>query len=70
MLINASRSDDVNEMARLYEEHYGLIPFAGSDNHSGSKMKHLAGMCSSKPILTELDFCKAVMNREMDIFKS
>ena len=36
-IVNASRSDDVNEMARLYAEHYGLLPFVGSDNHSGIK---------------------------------
>ncbi len=68
-VINASRSDDVNEMARLYAEHYGLIPFAGSDNHSGSKMKHLAGMCCPRPILSEFDFCKAIMNHEMKMFE-
>ncbi|MBQ8818599.1 MAG: hypothetical protein IJZ83_08485 [Clostridia bacterium] len=52
-IVNASRSDDVNEMARLYAEHYGLLSFAGSDNHSGSRMRNLAGMYSSRKIADE-----------------
>lgn len=69
-VINASRSDDVNEMARLYAAHYDLLEFAGSDNHSGGRMKHLAGMCCSRPILNESDFCKAVLNGEMEMFRN
>ena len=69
-VINASRSDDVNEMARLYAAHYDLLEFAGSDNHSGGRMKHLAGMCCSRPILNECDFCKAVLNGEMEMFRN
>lgn len=67
-IVNASRSDDVNEMARLYAEHYGLLPFAGSDNHSGSRMRNLAGMYSSRKIADEQDFVRAILNCEMAIF--
>ena len=67
-VINSSRSDDVNEMANLYAKHYGLLEFAGSDNHSGNRMKKLAGMSSQRKIKDESDFVNAVMNGEMKIF--
>ena len=67
--VNASRREDVNDMARLYADHYGLLHFAGSDNHIGRGMKHLAGMCCERPITDEWDFVKAVMNGEMEIFR-
>ena len=68
-IVNASRPEDANDMAKLYADHYGLLHFAGSDNHVGGRMKHLAGMCSDRPIEDELDFVKAVMNGEMEIFR-
>ena len=67
-VINACRSDDVNEMARLYAEHYGLLKFAGSDNHAAEHIARLAGMTCERPINSETDFVKAVLGGEMDIF--
>ena len=67
-IINTSRSDDVNKMAELYAKHYGLIEFAGSDNHAASKLRRLAGMCSERSIFDEIDFVNAVKNGEMKIF--
>ena len=67
-VINACRSDEVNEMGRLYAEHYGLIKFAGSDNHAARNIARLAGMQSERPIVSETDFVSAVLNGEMDIF--
>ena len=67
-IINACRTDEVNEMGRLYAEHYGLIKFAGSDNHAAKNIRRLAGMTSKTPINSEAEFVKAVLNREMDIF--
>lgn len=67
-IINTSRSDDVNKMAELYAKHYGLIEFAGSDNHAASKLRRLAGMCSERKIKDENDFVNAVKNGEMKIF--
>ena len=67
-IINTSRSDDVNKMAELYAKHYGLIEFAGSDNHAASKLRRLAGMCSERKILDEIDFVNAVKSGEMKIF--
>ena len=67
-IYNACRTEKENEMARLYAELYGLIPFAGSDNHKGGKTK-LGGMESETPILDETDFVRRVLNGEMKPFR-
>ena len=69
-IINAARSDFDNQMAMHYAESYGLLPFAGSDNHRAGKNPdvRLAGMQSETPIKDELDFIKRVKNREMSVF--
>ena len=43
-VINACRTDEDNRMAELYAEHYGLLKFAGSDNHVAGALKKRAGM--------------------------
>ena len=65
---NASRSDFENSMAEFYANSYGLIPFAGSDNHRAHGQKKLGGMRSTAPILDEADFVLRVKNREMTPF--
>ena len=67
-VINASRTEFVNEMARQYAVNYELIPFAGSDNHVAHHQKKLAGMQSAEPIVDEQDFVTRVKNGEMEIF--
>lgn len=67
-VINACRKEEENKMAEIYAKHYNLIEFAGTDNHSGNKKKELAGVCSENPIFSEMDFVKAVKNREMKVF--
>lgn len=67
-VINASRTEEENKMARIYAEHYGLIEFAGTDNHIGRKRKSLAGMCSEQAIMNEQDFICRVKNNEMTTF--
>lgn len=67
-IINPRRSELENKMAKYYAKNYGLIEFAGSDNHKASEQKELAGMCSEKEIFSETDFVKAVKNGEMNIF--
>ena len=67
-ILNACRSADVNEMASLYAKHYGLIEFAGSDNHVADGLKKLAGMGFSRKILDEKDFVNAVLSGEAEIF--
>ena len=68
-VINSSRSDFENNMAKIYAENYGLLEFAGSDNHRASEHKVLAGMCSKTPILDEQDFVGRVKDRKMSVFK-
>lgn len=67
-IINASRTENENKMAKIYAENYGLLQFAGSDNHKASECKALAGMCSKTPVLNEQDFIEKVKNGRMEIF--
>lgn len=67
-IINAERTDFENKMAEIYAENYGLLKFAGSDNHKGKKQKKLAGMCSHVPLVNEQDFIERVKSGEMEIF--
>lgn len=63
---NACQPDAANKMAELYAEHYGLLRFAGSDNHWGgaaaehmirkSMKPQLAGMMSEERVTNEKDF--------------
>lgn len=67
-VINACRTEGENAMAKLYADHYGLLEFAGTDNHIGARKKELAGMCCDRRIENERDFADAVKNCEMQIF--
>lgn len=67
-ILNASRPDFENNMAAYYAEYYGLLPFAGSDNHSAEKHKRLGGMQSDTPVVDEADFIARIRAREMEIF--
>ena len=65
---NACRTDFENHMAEVYAKEYGLLPFAGSDNHTGALRSRLAGMEADTPIHTEQEFIKAVRNRTLKPF--
>ena len=67
-IINASRTEAENNMAKIYAENYDLINFAGSDNHSASKQKKLAGVCCEKPICSIEDFISKVKGNKIKIF--
>ena len=67
-VINACRKDEDNEIARLYAKHYGLVPFAGTDNHVAGDIPRLAGMCSEEPIENEQDFVERVKSGKMQTF--
>lgn len=67
-VFNADRTELENGMAKIYAQKYDLIEFAGSDNHTGSDKKILAGMCSETPIANEADFISRIRNGEMKIF--
>ena len=67
-VINSSRSDFENNMAKLYAENYDLIEFAGSDNHRAGAQAILAGMCSETPVNDERDFVSRILDGKMKIF--
>ena len=67
-IFNASRSDFENERAAEYAKNYGLLTFAGSDNHGAAKKKTLGGMSSKTPLKDEADFINRIKNSEMEIF--
>ena len=66
---NACRTDFENEMAAQYAKNYGLLPFAGSDNHRGGVQTRFGGMESDAPIVDEADFVRRVKNSEMTPFR-
>ena len=66
---NGCRTDFENKMAQEYAKNYGLLPFAGSDNHRGDGQKTLGGMRSDTPIVDEADFVKRVKSGEMEMFR-
>lgn len=66
-IVNASRTEEENSIAKIYADHYGLLYFAGSDNHSSANKK-FAGMESATPINSVDDFINAIKNKEMKPF--
>jgi predicted metal-dependent phosphoesterase TrpH len=67
-IINASQWDEVNQMAKLYADMYGLIHFAGSDNHSAEKQRKLAGISTEEPIFNVDDFIDKVLSGKTEVF--
>jgi len=67
-IINANRTDGENTMAKIYAEHYGLLPFAGSDNHVADRQKSLAGVEFEEPISDVDDFIEKVLCGKAQVF--
>lgn len=67
-IMNANRPDEENNLVKIYCEHYGLIKFAGSDNHSASMQKKLFGVCFEEPICSIEDFIGKVKNGKAEVF--
>ena len=67
-VINANRNELENSMAEHYAKSYGLLEFAGSDNHVGAAQKRFAGMMSDTPIVDEVDFVERVKKGELKTF--
>ena len=65
---NTSRGSAVNEMARLYAQHYGLLESAGSDNHNASGQRMLGGMQSKTPIADEEEYISLFRAGELTTF--
>lgn len=66
---NGCRTDFENAMALQYAENYGLIHFAGTDNHSAGQQQSFGGMRSNRPIKNERDFCEMIKQGQMSLFK-
>ena len=66
-VVNASRNDFENGMAD-YADSYGLIKFAGSDNHSADRVKRLGGMESPYRVESESAFINGVLSGEIKFF--
>ena len=66
---NACRNDFENEMAAQYAKNYGLLPFAGSDNHRGGEQTRFGGMQAETKILDEADFVRRVKDGTMTPFQ-
>ena len=79
---NGCRSDFENKLALQYADNYGLLHFAGTDNHKcgltdfeGTKniaagpQKHFGGMESDTPVENEQDFIARVLNGQMHPFR-
>lgn len=67
-IVNATRTEFENKMAKIYAENYGLLEFAGTDNHIGGNQQKLAGLSCSEPVVSEQDFVCRVKNGDMEIF--
>ena len=59
-IFNACRTDFENELAVQYCKNYGLIPFAGSDNHVAGGLKRFGGMATETPLRDVREFIDAV----------
>ena len=67
-IINSSRPEAENAMAKLYAAHYDLLTLAGSDNHGAGRHKVLAGLQCREPISDVADFIEKVKAKKTEIF--
>lgn len=68
-IYNASQNEFRNHMAEYYAGQYGLLPFAGSDNHVAGRVKNLGGLQCATPLKDEADFVQRFKNGEMELFR-
>lgn len=69
-IYNGCRTDFENHMAQLYAKEYGLLPFAGTDNHKGAEQPTLGGMETDTPLTDEADFVRRVLAGEARPFRA
>lgn len=65
---NACRTELENEAAKQYARMYGLLEFAGSDNHWAGEAGALAGVYTDTPIKDEQDFIERVLSEKTKHF--
>ena len=68
-VINSSRNKFENDMAAHYADAYGLLKTAGSDNHSASARKALAGIECDEPIESVSDFIEKIKSGRTSVFE-
>ena len=68
-VFNACRTELENSMALHYANSYGLLHFAGTDNHVAGRRKLYAGMESDTPLKDEQDFIQRVLTGQMRCFQ-
>ena len=68
-VLNGCRSKFENKMAKKYAESYKLLMTAGSDNHIGEAIEHLAGIETVEPLNSCIDFINAIKNKKTQIFE-
>lgn len=67
-IINSCNDELSNKMAGIYAENYNLLPFAGTDNHIGSRKTSLSGVETFRPVEDEKDFVDMILSKEYKIF--
>ena len=67
-IINACRTENENEMAKIYAKNYNLLEFAGTDNHIAHEKDFLAGVEFETEIKDEKDFVQRVKDKKANIF--
>ncbi len=67
-VINSCNDELSNKMAGIYAENYGLLPFAGSDNHIGRRKTSLSGVDTFRRVESEKDFVNIILSKEYKIF--
>jgi predicted metal-dependent phosphoesterase TrpH len=66
-VMNACRTDFENDCADKYADMYGLLKFAGTDNHRGF-LDRLSGIQLKRSLEDIGDMIEAVKNKEAEIF--
>ena len=65
---NACRTTLENDLASIAVRAYGLLPFAGSDNHIAAQLPRLSGLQFETPVRDEADFVSRVLAGEGELF--
>jgi len=67
-IINANRTDDENEAAEAFAEHYSLIRVGGTDNHTGGMQPRFCGIESHIELNSPEDYAAVCKSGDYDIF--
>lgn len=67
-VLNIGNLPEENALAKIYAEHYGLTPVAGTDNHIAGRATTLAGMETPQPCHSIEDIIAAMKDGSARIF--